>query len=229
MPAPARLRRRTTTPDEHGRTMETYNFTLILDADPEQVEGPLTDSLFEAGCDDALLGTAEGVVHLDFDREAGSLVEAIASAIGQVESTGVRVVRIEPNDLVTLSEIGRRSGRSTESVRLLAEGKRGAGNFPRPVRGTREGPKLWKWVEVATWLAEHVAESLAAERPRRGHEARRAALQADLDRSRAEVEKARVIAAFNGGLAVRANAVDAGVADAVMAYLHEHQHSSGAA
>lgn len=209
--------------------MDTYSFTLILDTDPEHVEGSLTDALFEAGCDDALLGTSEGVVHLDFDREAGSLVAAITSAITQVEATGTRIVRIEPNDLVTLSEIARRSGRTTESVRLLAEGKRGAGNFPRPVRGTREGPRLWKWVEVATWLVEHLAESLAAERPRRGHEARRVALQADLERSRAEVEKARVIAAFNGGLAVRANAVDAGVAAAVMAYLHEHEESPGAA
>lgn len=199
--------------------METYTFTLILDANPEQVDTSFEDALFEAGCDDALLGTSEGVVHLDFDREAGSLVEAISSAINQVEGTNNRVVRIEPNDLLTLSEIAQRSGRSAESIRLLAEGKRGAGNFPRPVRGTRKGPKLWEWVEVAKWLVNHITESFNAERPRQGHEAKRAALQADLKRSQVEVEKARVIAAFNGGLAVRANAEDPRVVEAVMAYL----------
>ena len=203
--------------------MDTYTFTLILDAAPEQVEGPLADALFEAGCDDALLGSAEGVVHLDFDRETASLVEAISSAIRQVESTGVRVLRLEPNDLVTLSEIARRAGRSAESVRLLAEGKRGAGNFPHPTRGTREGPRLWKWVEVAAWLTEHVAETLAVGQPRGGRAARRETLRQDLERLRTDLDKARVIAAFNGGLALRENAVDPAVSKAVMACLNDRE------
>lgn len=76
--------------------MDTHSFTLILDVDPDHVEGPLADALFEAGCDDALLGVADGVVHLDFDREAPSLVDALSSAIGAVQSTGVRVLRSSP-------------------------------------------------------------------------------------------------------------------------------------
>jgi hypothetical protein len=81
--------------------MDTHTFGLILDAAPDQIVGPLADALFEAGCDDALLGSAEGVVRLDFDRESASLIEAISSAIRQVESTGVRVLCLEPNDLDT--------------------------------------------------------------------------------------------------------------------------------
>lgn len=78
----------------------THTFTLVLSAG-QRVDGidGLAESLFEAGCDDALFGTTDGVLHLDFDREAGSLVEAIASAIEHVESTGARVVCVEPSDL----------------------------------------------------------------------------------------------------------------------------------
>ena len=196
--------------------MGTHQFTLILDADPESVEGPLADALFEAGCDDALLGVAEGVVHLDVDREAESLAAAISSAIRDVESAGVHVVRIEPTDLVTLSEIARRTGRSVESIRLLAEGKRGAGTFPRPARGTREPPRLWAWVEVAAWFTEHLAESIAAQRRRPGTDARLEALRQELERVRREVENARVIAAFNGALALRANSPDRNSQTAVL-------------
>lgn len=84
-----------------GGALMTHTFTLVLDTDPERSVDLLANSLFDAGCSDALLGIADGVVRLDFDREAGSLVEAIASAIEQVESTEACVVHVaglDPTD-----------------------------------------------------------------------------------------------------------------------------------
>jgi hypothetical protein len=54
------------------------------------------DVLFEAGCDDALVGVAGGAIFLDFDREAPSFEEAVNSAVKNVEQAGGKVVKIEP-------------------------------------------------------------------------------------------------------------------------------------
>jgi hypothetical protein len=68
--------------------MQTCEFTLILSGLSE-VTDEMTDALLEAGCDDALVGTRDGVVFLDFSREADSLRVAILSAIADVEKAGI--------------------------------------------------------------------------------------------------------------------------------------------
>ena len=60
--------------------MTKYDFTLILSGDIELTE-QLADELFEAGCDDGTPARSNGVVSIDFHREAMSLEEAIRSAI----------------------------------------------------------------------------------------------------------------------------------------------------
>lgn len=54
--------------------------------------------MFEAGCDDALLGMRAGEVTLGFAREAPSFREALLSAIADVEKAAlpIRLVRVEP-------------------------------------------------------------------------------------------------------------------------------------
>jgi hypothetical protein len=135
-------------------THKTHSFTLILSGDGELTEG-LQDALFEAGCDDALLGSRGGVLYLDFDREGASLDDAVLSAIGDVEraGTGRRVVRVESGDLVTAGEIARRVGRSRESIRLYALGRRGPGGFPAPAARAKSRSPLYRWSDVAGWLA----------------------------------------------------------------------------
>jgi predicted DNA-binding transcriptional regulator AlpA len=135
--------------------MQTYDFTLILSGVPELTD-EVCDALFEAGCDDAVLGQREGVTFLDFGRDANSARAAILSAIDAVEGAGIgaRVVRVEPDDLVTMAEIARRAGRSRESVRQLAKGWRGPGDFPAPVANLGKRSPIWRWTEVARWLAE---------------------------------------------------------------------------
>jgi hypothetical protein len=81
-------------------TAKTYSFTLIL-AGVTEITVDMADALFEAGCDDASPASCEGVVSVDFDREADSLGDAIGSAVKDVERAGYAVARIiveEAND-----------------------------------------------------------------------------------------------------------------------------------
>lgn len=133
--------------------MPEYEFTLVIHG---ALDEAAVDALFEAGCDDATVGEVDGVGYTDFVRGAASFGEALRSAIEQVESVpGLTVARVEPDDLVTLSEIAQRLGRSRESVRLLAAGERGLGDFPPPVSHLKARTRLWRWSEVAAWAKRH--------------------------------------------------------------------------
>ena len=132
--------------------MTTHSFTLIVEGvdinDPD-----VFDALYEAGCDDATIGTTVGIPVMDFDREAASLYEAISSAIADAESVdGLRVVRIADIDLVSMSEIAARVGRSRECVRLWVNGRRGPGGFPAPLNSPHDRYRFWRWSDVEGWL-----------------------------------------------------------------------------
>jgi hypothetical protein len=97
--------------------METYSFRIIL-ADADEIVDDMTqekllemsNAVFEAGCDDSSPGVCCEVVHIDFDREAASLREAVESAVAQVESAGYRVSRVEPDELSVFEEINTKLG-----------------------------------------------------------------------------------------------------------------------
>lgn len=138
--------------------MATYQFTLIVEGPDLQADGQI-DALYQAGCDDALVGRADGVQYLDFDREAASLEDAILSAVGDVEQLDrVEVVRLADAGLVSMADIATRTGRTRESARLLIAGERGPGGFPPPVNDPRSRYRLWRWSEVERWLTSHFGE-----------------------------------------------------------------------
>ena len=131
--------------------MAEFEFTLVvagLDPNDEGIE----DRLYEAGCDDALVSVIKATVVLDFTREAKNFAHALASAISDVRRAGARVVRVEPDNYVNVSDIAERAGLTRQAVSLLVQGKRGPGNFPAPaVRVSTDSP-LWDWHAVARWL-----------------------------------------------------------------------------
>jgi hypothetical protein len=51
-----------------------------------------------------------------------------------------------------MSDIARRVDRTRESVRLLVDGKRGAGGFPAPLGVVGEGIRVWPWSVVLEWF-----------------------------------------------------------------------------
>ena len=89
------------------------------------------------------------------------------SAIQDVESTGIEVLRVEPDDIVNASEIARRVSKTRESIRKYIAGERGSGTFPSPISGVRRGYQLWRWSEVAKWFVTAGDENVATERLRR--------------------------------------------------------------
>ena len=140
--------------------MEIFTFTLVIDGDAGS--GEHVDQLFEAGCDDATFSHSATISYGDFDREAKSLLDALLSAIVAVESVGgLRVRRVETDDLVTVSEIAERLGRTRQSIHQLIAGERGAGDFPAAVSSARGRGKVWDWSEVAMWAgADHDREGM---------------------------------------------------------------------
>jgi len=133
--------------------MPTFAFTLLVDGPDLQSEQNL-DALFEAGCDDATFGSREHIQYADFHRQAPTLAQALSSAIRDVQAAvpGSRVLRVEPEEFVSLSAIATRTHRSREYVRLLAEGKRGPGGFPSAVRWIDARTRVWRWSDVAEWF-----------------------------------------------------------------------------
>jgi hypothetical protein len=132
---------------------QTYTFTLLLHgADPLSKDN--MRALERAGCNDALFGRRGTVSYANFDREAASFGEAVLSAIRDVERAvpGLKVTRVEPEELVSASQIAVRTKRTRESIRLLIEGKRGPGNFPPPAVWLSSSRKLWRWTDVADWF-----------------------------------------------------------------------------
>ena len=73
-----------------------HDFT-VRTAGVSVMDEEVFDALFEAGCDDALVGTDPDGDYLDFGRAAPTLEEAVASARAAIESVpGLRVLQVEP-------------------------------------------------------------------------------------------------------------------------------------
>ncbi|HUC36932.1 MAG TPA: hypothetical protein VMR97_07400 [Acidimicrobiales bacterium] len=141
--------------------MPEYEFTLVIEGDLTQED--VARALFEAGCDDATFGVIDGMGYGDFVREAASFSDAVLGAIRQVESTNLlRVLRVEPDDIVTMADIADRLDRTRESVRLLIAGRRGPGGFPSPISHGVERGRLWRWSDVAMWLDQLEPDELEA-------------------------------------------------------------------
>lgn len=142
-----------------------------------EVAGPVGDEHVEALGD--RLAAAEGIdatVHADdrggvvmFSREAEDAVQAIVSAIMDVEAAGMAVTRVV-EDRVTVEDIAERAGVTVTAVRYWISGGRGPGGFPRAQMERPRG-SLWSWAEVSAWSVSAKvgkADHLAAETARAG-------------------------------------------------------------
>ena len=139
--------------------MSAFSFTLIVEG-RDILADETVDALFEAGCDDALVGTSDGFQFLDFDREADSVGEAVMSAVADVESVdGLSVARVADAGLLSMADIAARTGRTRESVRLLVAGERGPGGFPPPATDPRSRYRLWRASEVEQWMRNYLGEA----------------------------------------------------------------------
>lgn len=130
--------------------MKTFEFSVIASGlDPEAAD--FADRFYDAGCDDATVSFLKGRIIVDFARDAQSIDEAISSAVACVEKAGAHVARLEPDPLVSLSDIAARTGLSRAAITHYAKGQRSAG-FPAPVARVMAETSLYDWSQVAAWL-----------------------------------------------------------------------------
>ncbi|UFS57615.1 hypothetical protein [Subtercola endophyticus] len=127
--------------------MPIYEFIATLDRTLTDED---YDQLFDAGLDDTTPATEHGIGVLMVTRNAESLIAAIVSVVEDARKAGFVVTGMKDEDLVSLKTIAARLGRSYESLRLLASGKRGPGGFPPPL--SADGWSLYSWAAVSKWL-----------------------------------------------------------------------------
>jgi hypothetical protein len=123
------------------------------------VAGPVTDDdaeslgevLSAGGGIDATMQAGERGGLVMFSREADDAVQAVVSAIGDVEAAGMSVTGVT-EDLVVIDEIAQRAKVTSAAVRYWVSGERGPGSFPEPaVR--RQRASLYSWAQVSAWLS----------------------------------------------------------------------------
>ena len=166
--------------EQRVMNMSSYQFTLIVEG-PDLQSDRAIDALFDAGCDDALVGRTDGIQYLDFDRDGPNPETAILSAIADVERLpGVEVIRLAGGGLVSMADIATHTGRSRESIRLLVTNERGPGGFPAPVTDPRTRYRLWRWSEVRRWFEANYPTS-PFPRHDQGYEQVAAAISASLE------------------------------------------------
>lgn len=143
-------------------TDPTHTFQVVFAVPDADSLEPHLDALHAAGCNDAaFMGPAsDGTFTAEFDREAPTFPAAVVSALEAIQSAlpGVRLLRVLPDDLVTVAAIAARTGRTDESVRLLAQGRRGPGGFPPAAAWINEKTQVWRWSDVARWFTDALDE-----------------------------------------------------------------------
>lgn len=179
--------------------MKTFEFSIIASGlDPEAED--FADRFFDAGCDDATISFQKGHIIADFARDADSIGAALSSAVECVKKAGALVDRIEPDPLVSLSDIAARTGLSRAAITQYAKGQRSE-NFPAPVARVTSETSLYDWSQVATWLYRHekisrekaieaTAVKVANDAIYAGHARLREILQDRLKKYEAELRKA---------------------------------------
>lgn len=138
--------------------MNKYEFTIIASGlNPSQKD--FEDLFFEAGCDDATIAFVKGVIVLEFEREAKNFAHALVSAVRDVRAAGASVEHVEPDYLVSLSDIADRCNMSRSAISHFAKGARRE-DFPAPIMRLTTDSPLWDWVQVSRWMYRQEKVSL---------------------------------------------------------------------
>jgi hypothetical protein len=139
-----------------------------------QVSGPVTlddvktlgDVLTAGDGIDATVQAGERGGRVMFCRESDDAIQAVVSAVRDVESAGIKVTGVV-EDRVTAAGIAEKAKVTQAAVRYWITGARGPGNFPEP-KVERGRNNVFSWAEVSAWLAwaklgevDHIAAETA--------------------------------------------------------------------
>lgn len=135
--------------------MNEYEFQLDFKLGADEDANNYLDTLYEAGCDDAVLGVGKkGYIRLEFTRDSLNAVDALTSAIKNVYEAipSAILIRAEPF-LVNLSELAIMFNCTKQNMSKYSRGELGAkDDFPNPVIEGKTA--YWYAIEVADWLSK---------------------------------------------------------------------------
>jgi len=137
--------------------VQEFEFDLMIALPAgERDEDAMLDALYEAGCDDAIVGTgAAGLVALGFIREGADAEAVIAEAVGQALKAlpeGATLREVRP-DLVSLADVAARLQVSRQALQ-----KR---EMPPPSLGGCIGSPRWS----DTWRGSPGRSGKGSQRP----------------------------------------------------------------
>ncbi|MBF5056094.1 prophage CP4-57 regulatory [Alcanivorax sp. 521-1] len=143
--------------------MTMYEFQVHFELPLEQPDSEQwLDALFEAGCDDAIVGLARpGYLSLDFSREGEEAMVVVQSAVGDVQTAipGAHPQSVGP-DLLNLSGIAEwlsdnRIAITRQAMRKYAAGelRRSRSRFPAP--RVFDSVPLWHAHDVLAWMEQN--------------------------------------------------------------------------
>lgn len=73
--------------------MQVFDFSIIISgADPAADD--FESAFYDAGCDDALVCVQNGLVFLDFSRNAETFTDAVTSAADDIEKAGAKAEQV---------------------------------------------------------------------------------------------------------------------------------------
>ena len=129
--------------------IEAFSFVLVTRAADEK-SAAAAASYLKTNCAEISIVPKHGFVAVEFRGETRSLTRALVTAIRHVRAAGLKVERIEPDYLVSLSDIAVRLNVSRAAISHYRAGNRGH-NFPMPVARISTNSPLWDWVDVMRW------------------------------------------------------------------------------
>ena len=126
----------------------TYNVGVVFGGLGHDSHGAILSALAEVALSEkSAVTTVRAKIRAPGPAAAVSqLVERVTKAVHFAVP-----LRVD-QDLVSVSDIARRAGRTRESVRLLVDGERGPGGFPPPLGIVGEGIRVWPWSVVLEWF-----------------------------------------------------------------------------
>jgi hypothetical protein len=114
--------------------------------------GDSSPGLVSRARSDAVVSEAGGATTVRARVRAPGPAAAVSQLVESVTKAAPAAVPLRVDqDLVSVTDIARRVGRTREYVRLLVDGKRGPGGFPAPVGVVGDGIRVWPWSVVLEW------------------------------------------------------------------------------
>jgi hypothetical protein len=143
-------------PSAQDQTTAVFDFKVILAwPDDGRAFDDVADALYDLA-DDATLTARGSLLIADFSRPAPTFVLAIIEAVALLRGLGLEIKHLEPDSVVTASEIAERADLTRAAVSQYVQQQRRAAGlpFPEPVARVSTSSPLWDWVEVASWLEQ---------------------------------------------------------------------------